>query len=119
MPLNENVSGALDRHLRSVTVKTYTGETVATTGEAADTAMTSSTSDFAIIPISQKELQVLPEGLYDKFDRKFYSKTLYDIPNESVFEVDSQKFKVMSRDDRSYEGGFCVYYTKRIRQGET
>lgn len=118
MPLNENVSGALDRHLRSVTVKTYTGETLASTGEATDSTMTSSTLDFAILPISQKELQALPEGLYDKFDRKFYSKVSYDIPNESVFEVDSQKFKIMSRDDRSFEGGFCVYYGKRIRQGE-
>lgn len=118
MPVNENVSSAIDRHLRTVTVKTYTGEALATTGEATDSAMTSSTLDFAIIPMSQKELQVLPEGLFDKFDRKFYSKVSYDIPNESVFEVGSEKYKIMSRDDRSFEGGFCVYYGKRIRQGE-
>lgn len=118
MALLNAVSKALDRHMRPVTVKTYTGETVASNGEATGSTMTSSTADFAIIPISQKELQVLPEGLYDKFDRKFYSKTLYDVPNESVFEVGSEKFKVLSRDDRSFEGGFCVYYTKRIRQGE-
>lgn len=118
MALNENVSGALERHMRTVTVRKYIGESLSINGEATDTAPESFDGMFAVLPMSQKELQVLPEGVYDKFDRKFYSADSYDIPNESVFEVGSEKFKILSRDDRSFEGGFCVYYGKRIRQGE-
>lgn len=114
MALNPNVSNVLDRHMRQVTVKIYASEVIANNGEVTDNTPITATKNFAILPISAKELQILPEGLYDKFDRKFYSKDTHDLPNESILEVGSEKFKIISRDDRSFEGGFTAYYAKKV-----
>jgi hypothetical protein len=114
MALNAAVSQSIVRHLRSVTVKSYTGESVATNGEVTDSAFTTSTKNLAILPLTAKELQTLGDGMYDRFDRKFYSLELTEIPIESIFETDLGKFKIMSIDNRTYEGGFIVYYTKKV-----
>ena len=117
MPILSTVNKALDRHLRAVTCLKYTGETIATNGEATDSAYTSSSKQMAVLPISQKELQVLPSGLYDKFDRKAYTKDTDDIlPNESILQTDFGNFKIMSTDNRYYEAGFVCYYTKKVVQ---
>lgn len=116
MPVLSTVNKVLDRHLRDVTCLKYTGETIANNGEATDSAYTSSTKSMAVLPISQKELRVLPAGLYDSFDRKAYTKDISDIlPNESILQTDFGNFKVMSQDNRYYEGGFMVYYTKKVQ----
>ena len=116
MAINPNVSNALTRHLRNVTCLKYTGETIATNGEATDNAYTSSVKSMAVLPISQKELRVLPAGLYDAFDRKAYTKDTSDLlPNESILQTDFGNFKVMSQDNRYFEGGFITYYTKKVQ----
>lgn len=115
MAILQNVTKAIERHLRAVTCKKYTGETIATNGEATDSAYTPSSKQMAVLPISSKELQTLPDGLYDKFDRKAYTMDTSDIlPNESVLETDFGKFKIMSQDNRYYEAGFIVYYCKKV-----
>lgn len=116
MAVLTNVSKALTRHLRDVTCLKYTGETLADNGEASDSAYTSSTKSMAVLPISQKELRVLPSGLYDAFDRKAYTKDIADIlPNESKIVTDFGTFKVVNQDNRYFEGGFIVYYTKKVQ----
>ena len=115
MPVLSSVTKAIDRHLRSVTCLKYTGETIASNGEATDSAYTSSSKQMAVLPISQKELQVLPSGLYDKFDRKAYTTDISDLlPNESILQTDFGNFKIMSIDNRYYEAGFVCYYTKKV-----
>ena len=42
--------------------------------------------------MSARELQTLPDGMYDKFDRKAYTKDTDDILlNESIIETDFGK----------------------------
>lgn len=111
-----NVSMALDRHLRNVTCLKYNGETLGTNGEVTDGAYVSSTKSMAVLPISQKELKILPQGLYDAFDRKAYTKDTADIlPNESILQTDFGNFKIVSQDNRYYEAGFIVYYCKKVQ----
>ena len=117
MPILSNVTAAIDRHLRAVTCLKYTGETIASNGEATDSAYTSSTKQMAVLPISQKELQTMPNGLYDKFDRKAYCKDTSDLlPNESLLDTDFGRFKIMSTDNRYFEADFVVYYCKKVIQ---
>jgi hypothetical protein len=53
--------------------------------------------------------------MYDKFDRKAYTKDTEDILlNESWIETDFGNFKIMSQDNRYFEGGYIVYYCKRL-----
>lgn len=117
MPILSNVTAAIDRHLRAVTCLKYTGETIASNGEATDSAYTSSSKQMAVLPISQKELQTMPSGLYDKFDRKAYTKDTSDIlPIESILQTDFGDFKIMSTDNRYFEAGFVAYYCKKVVQ---
>lgn len=116
MAINQNVATALDRHLRNVTCLKYTGETIAANGEASDSAYTSSVKSMAVLPISQKELRIMPQGLYDAFDRKAYTKDTSDLlPNESILQTDFGNFKVNSIDNRYFEAGFVVYYCNKVQ----
>ena len=59
----------------------------------------------------------MPNGLYDKFDRKAYCKDTSDLlPNESLLDTDFGRFKIMSTDNRYFEADFVVYYCKKVIQ---
>ena len=115
MPVMSNVASVIDRHVRTVTCQSFQGVVVQSNGEATDNTYITSTKQMAVLSMSARELQTLPDGMYDKFDRKAYTKDTDDILlNESIIETDFGKFKVMSQDNRYFEGGYVVYYCKRL-----
>lgn len=115
MPVMSNVASVIDRHIRTITCQSFQGVVVQSNGEATDNTYITSTKQMAVLPMSARELQTLPDGMYDKFDRKAYTKDTDDILlNESIIETDFGKFKVMSQDNRYFEGGYVVYYCKRL-----
>ena len=115
MPVMSNVASVIDRHIRTITCQSFQGVDVQANGEATDNAYIPSTKQMAVLPMSARELQTLPDGMYDKFDRKAYTKDTDDILlNESIIETDFGKFKVISQDNRYFEGGYVVYHCKRL-----
>ena len=115
MPVMSSVASVIDRHIRTITCHSFQGVQVQSNGEATDNVYITSSKAMAVLPMSARELQTLPDGMYDKFDRKAYTKDTEDILlNESWIETDFGNFKIMSQDNRYFEGRYIVYYCKRL-----
>jgi hypothetical protein len=108
-----NVYVSIIPFLREVSYQTVSQTTYE--GEISETLSTASTIQLACFPITFKDLKVLPEGMYDLQDYKFYSVASTLLELNSIVTLSSMQFKITSLSDRIFDGGFSIYYGKSIR----
>lgn len=102
---------ALDRLLRDIDVHVFASG-IYIAGELHEIYSTG-TYRAAVIPISPGELRFKAESGYNYESRKFYSKAS-GITAKSVIDFQNKKYFVDDIMDRSFEGGYYIYYGKRI-----
>jgi len=102
---------ALNRLLRDVDVNVYASG-IFISGEHID-IYASGTYRMAVLPISPSELKFKTDAGYNYESKKFYS-TASGITQKSVINFSNKKYFVDDIMDRSFEGGYYIYYGKRI-----
>jgi hypothetical protein len=86
-------------------------------GENVETYPVSGTRKMAGFQMTAESLKYLPEGAYNGQDFKFYDKEIDAlIPERSIIErANGDRFRVKDISDRTFEGGFNAYLTKKIQ----
>lgn len=92
--------------------------TVTSTGSLVDGEMipgeeTTETANFIAIPITPAQVKNLPEGDYTAGDMKFYQKAAPRYAKGTVITLNGVAFEVRDIMDRTFEGGFTVYFARR------
>lgn len=115
MPL----SSVLQKHLADYTVEIDNGESVVGT-RVIQNAKTSETKSLAIFQLTFQDLRQAPEGQWTSSDVKIYEVGAATIPAESVVKnFGGDDFRVMEISDRNKDGGFTMYWARRIGDNET
>jgi hypothetical protein len=112
------VPGPVRRRLADYTVETDNSEVIVN-GEVEQNAKTTETKSLAIFRLTFKDLRHAPEGQWDSNDIKMYEVGEATIPAESVVTFEGDKFRVLMISDRNKDGGFTMYWAKRIGENET
>ena len=107
---------AINRHLRSATIKGLVSESFVD-GENVQTYAADVIKELAVFPLSNRDLRYLPEGEYTAQDRKFYELGEGTIKDKSEIEFDGIRYIVDGGTQRNFEGGFTTYVGKRIDTG--
>lgn len=112
-----NVHIAIRRHLRTVTVKSLTGESFVD-GEYSPNYATGVNIKMAVFPIGRRDANFFGEGHYTFQDKKFYELGAGTIQDKSEITFDDERYLVDGGTQRNYAGGFTTYFGKRISDSE-
>lgn len=112
-----SLAGVIGRRVANYSVEIDNGETITGT-RVAQNAKTSATKSLAIFRLTFKDLMHAPEGQWDNNDIKMYEIGAATITAESVVTFESEDFRVMRISNRNKDGGFTMYWAKRIGVNE-
>lgn len=65
-------------------------------------------------PITPASVKMFPEGTYISEDRRFYGIGKPRYRQKDVIEFEESRFEIKDIQDRSFDGNFTVYFSKRI-----
>lgn len=108
-----NVHIAIKKHLQTITVDTFIGESFVD-GEYIPQYVTGVSMQLASFPITRRDLDFFPQGEYTFQDRRFYEIGAGTIQDKSVIMFGGDKYLVDGGTMRNFAGGFTTYLTKRI-----
>jgi hypothetical protein len=107
-----NVYKSILQFLRTVSYSTVVQSIVE--GEISETVGTPSSIQLACFPITFKDLKFLPEGVYSLQDYKFYRVGSDLLALNSIVTLDGEQYRILSIEDRTFDGNFSRAYGKRI-----
>lgn len=112
-----NVHIAIRRHLRTMTVKSKTGESFVD-GEYTPVYATGVSINLAAFPIGRRDANFFSDGVYTFQDRKFYEIGNGTLQDKSEISFDGNRYLIDGGTKRNFEGGFTTYFGKRIDDNE-
>lgn len=112
-----NVHIAINRHLRTMTVDVFQSESFVD-GENTQVFSTGVNKTLAIFPLSNRDLQFLPDGVYTFQDKKIYEIGAGTLTDKSIVNFDGSRYIVDGGTKRNFEGGFTTYIGKRVSDSE-
>ena len=104
---------AINRYLRTVTVKEFVSESFVA-GENVQVYAADTNKELAIFPLSNRDLKYLPEGEYTVQDKKIYEIGSGTISDKSEITFDGSRYIIDGGTRRDFEGGFTTYIGKRV-----
>lgn len=111
------VHKAINRHLRTMTVDVFQSESYVN-GEQVAVYATGVSKTLAVFPLSNRDMQFLPDGAYTFQDRKIYELGTGTLIDKSILNFDGDKYLIKGGTKRNFEGGFTTYMSKRIAENE-
>lgn len=102
-----------DNVSRTVEVKKFSPGAYAN-GEWTKGGETPGSTQMIAIPITPTQLRNLPEGKYKAGDMRFYHKGAPVYGQGDLILLGEVKFEIMDISDRFHDGGFTLYFAKRI-----
>lgn len=112
-----SLAGVIGRRVATYSVEIDNGESI-TNGEVERLAKTSTTKSLAIFRLTFKDLMHAPEGQWDSNDIKMYEIGAATITAESTVTFEGDDFNVMRISNRDKDGGFTMYWAKRVGVNE-
>lgn len=107
-----NVSRALTRYLRPVSVKLKGIDSIVK-GKVIPTFATPVMVALAHFPLTPKDLKYLPEGVFNFQDRVFYEVAPGILSQGSIAIIGSDSYLIQQTSDRTFEGGFVEWIGKK------
>jgi hypothetical protein len=95
-----------------------TGETEVN-GELTPGNQLETTKTLAVFKLTFRDLQASPEGQWTMEDVKVYELGDPTIPMESVLAIGTKRYRFTMLSDRDKDGGFSMYWAKKIGDNET
>jgi len=69
---------------------------------------------MCVLPVTAITMKMMPEGSYTAGDKRFYHTGPRRYDFKDVFISENNTYEVRDIQDRNFEGGFTVYFAKRI-----
>lgn len=112
-----SLPGVIQKRVADYSVETHNPASIVGT-RVIHAAKTTETKSLAIFRLTFKDLRHAPEGQWNSNDIKMYEVGAATIANESVVPFESEFFRVQMISDRNKDGGFTMYWAKRIGENE-
>ena len=108
-----SLPGVIRRRTADYSVETHNPSSIVGT-RVIPASKTTETKTLAIFRLTFADLRHAPEGQWNSEDIKMYEVGPATIAQESVVTFEGSDYRVMMVSDRNKDGGFTMYWAKRI-----
>ena len=67
-----------------------------------------------VLPVTAASVKIMAEGSYVAGDNRFYAAGAPRYAQKDIIKLGEDRYEIRDIQDRSFEGGFTIYFAKRI-----